>query len=272
MNSKLRLYNRKVLVTGASNGIGRAIVDLFLENGAQVIGIDIEPFKNLDAEKKYSKLFKFFQMDVSKEEEWKKIQQFIQESNSSLDVLINNAGINGIDQNYGLQDPENIDISTWRYLHENNLESVVLSCKYMIKLMKRKEGDASIINVASRSGLIGVPNLIAYASSKASIINLTKSVALYCAEQNYNIRCNVINPGVIETRIWNKMFGSNEDREKSKERLLNEIPLKKMGQPIDVAYAALYLASEESKFVTASSILIDGGCTAETAGKPKKYE
>ena len=101
MNSKLRLYNKKVLVTGVSNGIGRAIVDLFLENGAQIIGLDIEPFKNLDTDKKYCNSFIFFQIDVSKEEEWKKIQQFIQESNGSLDVLVNNAGINGIDQNYG---------------------------------------------------------------------------------------------------------------------------------------------------------------------------
>lgn len=272
INYKLRLSNKLALVTGASNGIGKAIVDLFIENGAHVIGIDIEPFQNEYASPKSHGLFNFYQMDVSLEEEWKKIQEIIKKNHGSLDVLVNNASINGLDQDLGLQDPENINMNSWKHIHHNNLESVVLGCKYMIKLMKRGEGDASIINIASRSGIVGVPNLVAYASSKASVINLTKSIALYCAEKFYNIRCNVINPGVIETRIWDKILGANKERELRKEQLIQEIPLKKMGQPIDVAYAALYLASEESKFVTASSILIDGGCTAVTAGMPIKND
>lgn len=263
-----RLANKIVLVTGSSSGIGKAITDLFINNGANVIGIDIiEPTLSEYTNKES---FQFYKMDVSNEHEWQKVDQIIENNYKSLDVLVNNAGINGLDQHLGPQDPENINLDSWKYVHKNNLESVVLGCKYMIKFMKREIGDASIVNIASRSGLIGVPNLIAYASSKASIINLSKSIALYCAEKKYNIRCNVINPGAIETKIWDNVLGFDQERISRKEQLVKEIPLNKMGQAIDVAYSALYLASEESKFVTASSILVDGGCTAVTAGRPMR--
>jgi 3(or 17)beta-hydroxysteroid dehydrogenase len=266
-----RLINKVALVTGSTNGIGRAITDLFLKNGAKVIGLDIvEPSLNECMNKKFKESFQFYKIDVSCENEWQKIEKIIAKTYGSLDILVNNAGINGLDQNLGPQDPENINLDSWKYIHKNNLESVVLGCKYMIKFMKREAGDASIINIASRSGLVGVPNLIAYASSKASIINFTKSVALYCAEKQYSIRCNVINPGAIETKIWDKILGVDEEKLLCKEKLVQEIPLKKMGQAIDVAYAVLYLASEESNFITASSVLIDGGCTAVTSGRPIK--
>ena len=221
--SEGRLANKVVLVTGSTSGIGKAITDLFINNGANVIGIDIiEP--DLD-ECRNKKSFQFYKMDVSNEQEWKEIDQIISNNYKSLDVLVNNAGINGLDQHLGPQDPENINLDSWKFIHKNNLESVVLGCKYMIKFMKRKTGDASIINIASRSGLIGVPNLIAYASSKASIINFTKSVALYCADKKYNIRCNVINPGAIETKIWDNVLGFDEERSFLKEQLIKEIPL-----------------------------------------------
>jgi len=264
--STLRLINKIALVTGSTHGIGKAISNLFLENGATVIGVDvIEP---LLSEYSNKKLFHFYLMDVSNEDEWQKMEQIIANNYQCIDILVNNAGINGLDQNLGLQDPENINLDSWKYIHKNNLESTVLGCKYMIKFMKRKTGDASIINIASRSGLVGMPNLIAYASSKASIINFTKSTALYCAKKTYNIRCNVINPGAIETRMWDNILGFDNEMMLHKEQLIQNIPLRKMGQAIDVAYGALYLATEESKFITASSILIDGGCTAVSAAPP----
>lgn len=271
MEDNKRIFNKIALVTGVSNGIGMAIADLFLRNGAKVIGIDIVQIsKNAFNNRAYEDFFNFYCMDISREDSWKIIQKTIENNYGYLDILVNNAGINGLEDNLKLQDPENIEMPLWQHVHNNNLESVVLGCKYMIKLMKRKSGDASIINIASRSGIVGVPDLIAYASSKASVINLTKSIALYCADKQYNIRCNSINPGAIETKMWDDIFGKNQEGKVKKKNFIQEIPLKKMGQSIDVAYAALYLASEESKFVTASSILIDGGCTARTSGRPTK--
>jgi 3(or 17)beta-hydroxysteroid dehydrogenase len=265
-----KLQNKTALVTGSTRGIGEAIVALYLEHGATVVGLDVD--EPISKNQKQNSNFLFFKVDVSEECEWKKVSELIALKHHYLDILVNNAGINGIGSWFSLQDPENISMESWRAIYKNNLESVVLSCKYMIPFMKDFQKDASIINIASRSGLVGVPNLIAYSSSKASVINITKSVALYCADNNYNIRCNSINPGAIETRIWDDILGEEDQRSINKLNLINNIPLKKMGHPIDVAFAALYLASEESRFMTANSLIIDGGCTAVTAGRPIKMK
>lgn len=133
-----------------------------------------------------------------------------------------------------------------------------------------KNVGGSIINISSRSGLVGIPGAAAYASSKASVRNHTKTVALYCAEKNYRIRCNSIHPAAVLTPMWEPFLGTGEQREKALEALANEVPLKRIGIPRDVAYAALYLASEESQYVTGTEIVLDGGLLAGTLASPKK--
>ncbi len=121
-----------------------------------------------------------------------------------------------------------------------------------------------------RSGLVGIPRAAAYASSKAAIRNHTKTVALYCAEETYDIRCNSIHPGAILTAMWDHMLGQeDEERKHAIAAISKEIPLKRMGEPIDVAYAVVYLGSDESKFITGTELNIDGGILAGATAKPK---
>lgn len=143
----------------------------------------------------------------------------------------------------------------------------MLGCKYAISLMKKNGG--SIVNISFRSGIVGIPAAVAYASSKASVRNHTKSVALYCAEKGYKIRCNSVHPAAIMTPMWDAMLGEGIERDKVIKQVESGIPLGKFGEAIDVAYGVLYLASEESKYVTGIELTIDGGILAGSEAKPK---
>ena len=153
-------------------------------------------------------------------------------------------------------------------MHRVNSTGVMLGCKYAIRLMKEKGG--SIVNISSRSGVVGIPGAVAYASSKAAVRNHTKSVALYCAENGYKIRCNSVHPAAIMTPMWDAMLGEGEQRQKIIEEIEFGIPLGHFGVPIDVAYGVLYLASNESKYVTGIELTIDGGILAGSEAKPGK--
>ncbi|MFO1130293.1 MAG: SDR family oxidoreductase [Rickettsiales bacterium] len=211
--------------------------------------------------------FKTF--DASLENNWIDIIEIIkQKFNSKLDILFNNAGITGFE--FGQQDPENITLDAWNKIHNVNLNSVFLGCKYAISLMKYSGTYCSIINMSSRSGLVGIPLACAYASSKAAILNHTKSVALYCASQNYKIRVNNLCPAAILTPMWDPMLGNEpEQRKENLKAIEKDIPIKRIGQPIEVAYTALFLASDESSYITGSSINIDGGILAGATVPPQ---
>jgi NAD(P)-dependent dehydrogenase (short-subunit alcohol dehydrogenase family) len=185
-----------------------------------------------------------------------------------LDILVNNAGITGFMESTGPWDAENTDLESWKEVHRVNATGVMLGCKYGIKLMKEKGG--SIVNVSSRSGIVGIPGAVAYASSKAAVRNHTKSVALYCAENGYKIRCNSVHPAAIMTPMWDAMLGEGDQREKMIEEIESGIPLGHFGAPLDVAHGILYLASEESKYVTGIELTIDGGLLAGSEAKPRK--
>jgi NAD(P)-dependent dehydrogenase (short-subunit alcohol dehydrogenase family) len=154
-------------------------------------------------------------------------------------------------------------------VHETNLDGVFLGCKHAIGLMKRS-GPSSIVNISSRSGMVGIPGAAAYASSKAAVRNHTKSVALWCAQQGYAIRCNSIHPGAVLTPMWEPMLGSGQGREAAIRELTAEIPVGRMGAPEDVAALIVYLASDESGYVTGSEFTIDGGILAGSAASPRR--
>lgn len=261
-----RVKDKIALVTGAAQGIGRATAELLALEGAQVIITDIKDDIGKKSATDIGKNAVFYHLDVSQEMEWKDLIEFIRNKYKRLDILVNNAGINGF--SLGQQDPENATLKSWHKVHAINLDSVFLGCKYGISLMKEYGG--SIINISSRSGIVGIPNAAAYASSKAAIRNHTKTVALYCAEKNYNIRCNSLHPATILTAIWDPNLGSDPaKREESIVNLTKGIPLKKMGEPIDVAYAVLYFASDEAKYITGAELNIDGGILAGSTASPK---
>ncbi len=262
-----RIKNKVALITGAARGIGAEISQLFVKEGAKVIVSDI-----LDEEG--TKLAQsinahYLHLDVASEKEWQSCSKTLQSQYGRIDILVNNAGITGFTETIGPQDPENCSLEAWHKIHQVNLDGVFLGCKYALALMREHGG--SIVNISSRSGMVGIPQACAYASSKAGVRNHTKTVALYCAEKGYLIRCNSLHPGAILTPMWDPMLGSDETtRVQSISMIAAGIPLGAMGEPIDVAYAALYLASDESKYVTGSELTIDGGILAGSAASPKR--
>ncbi len=164
-------------------------------------------------------------------------------------------------------DPENASLAEWHSVHRTNLDGTFLGCRYAIRAMKAK-GDGSIINISSRSGLVGIPGAAAYASSKAAIRNHSKSVALYCAQQGWRIRCNSVHPAAVLTPMWEALIGDGPDREAKMAAMVADTPLRRFGTPQEVAAMVAYLAADESAYVTGSEFHIDGGLLAGSAASP----
>lgn len=264
----MRLKNKIALITGAARGIGQAAAELLHREGAIVILSDIRDEDGMSLANSLGENAAYIHLDVGSEKDWISATRHIAEKYGRLNVLVNNAGITGFLETRGPWDAENCDLESWNEVHRVNATGVMLGCKYGIKLMKEKGG--SIINISSRSGVVGIPAAVAYASSKASVRNHTKSVALYCAEKAYNIRCNSIHPAAIMTPMWDAMLGKGEARKNMIEEIEAGIPLGHFGEPMDVAYGILYLASDESKYVTGIELTFDGGILAGSEAKPRK--
>ncbi|MBP9691720.1 MAG: glucose 1-dehydrogenase [Alphaproteobacteria bacterium] len=263
-----RVKNKIALITGGAEGIGESIARLLADEGAFVIITDIIDDSGKKLAKNIGEKASYYHLEVSQEHEWKHTANLIKHRFGKLDILVNNAGIMGLTSDFGPQDPEYASLESWHRIHAVNLDGVFLGCKYAIPLMKESGG--AIVNISSRSGIVGVSGAAAYASSKAAVRNHTKTVALYCAEQRYNIRCNSILPAAILTPLWEPMLGNDhKDRQNMIKKIERDIPLRKMGEPIDIAYAVLYLASDESKYVTGTELIIDGGILAGSIASPK---
>lgn len=269
MQQTISLEGKTALITGAAQGIGQGVAELFAKAGATVIVSDINDRLGSQVAREIPQA-EYLHLDVQKEDDWKSSLEFLKSKNFRLNILVNNAGITGFQGDFGPQDPEHASLKDWHHVHRINLDGIFLGCKYAIKAMKSHGG--SIINVSSRSGLVGIPGAAAYASSKAAVRNHTKTVALYCANQNYNIRCNSIHPAAVLTPMWEPMLGEGAQREAMIKAIADECPLKRFGQPEDVAYAALYLASDVSSFVTGIEMNIDGGVLAGAVAPPQKAE
>ena len=256
-----KLEGKVCMVTGAARGIGEAIARAFISEGANVIVTDkdIEKGRKTAIETGAD----FEKLDVSLEEDW----AIVARKHPKLDVLVNNAGITGFESGELVHDPENASLESWRAVHRTNLDGTFLGCRYAIKAMRGK-GEGAIINISSRSGLVGIPGAAAYASSKAAIRNHSKTVALYCAQQGLNIRCNSIHPAAILTPIWEPMLGDGLDREEKMAALVKDTPLQRFGLPEEVAAVALMLASDDASYITGTEINIDGGLLAGSAASP----
>lgn len=261
-----RLKGKVALITGGARGIGEAIARRFVAEGAIVWLTDIDDAGAALAAK-LGAAARFARLDVRDEDAW--IATFAQamERDGRLDVLVSNAGITGFEDGPAAHDPEHATLAEWHRVHAVNLDGVFLGCKHAIPAM-RATGEGSIVNISSRSGLVGIPGAAAYASSKAAVRNHSKSVALYCAQQGLRVRCNSVHPAAILTPIWDAMLGGAEDREAAMAAFVRDTPLKRFGTVDEVAALVAYLASDEAAYVTGSEFNLDGGLLAGSAASP----
>jgi NAD(P)-dependent dehydrogenase (short-subunit alcohol dehydrogenase family) len=235
----MRLEGKVAVVTGAAGGIGRAIAELFAEHGAIVYAADVEPIKSRDS-------IRGVIHDVSQDDQWHSLIQQIDREEGRLSILVNNAGIVG-----SYEPIETVSLDDYQRVIAVNQFGAFLGMRHCIPVMKRQPGGA-IVNISSIWGLIGAVGVAAYQASKGALTTLTKNAALTYAPL---IRANSIHPGIIRTRITELQDPAMN------QKLIDDTPLKRMAEPREVAFAALYLASDESAFVTGAELIIDGGYT-----------
>ncbi len=262
-----RLAGKVALVTGAARGIGAAIVRAFVAEGATVWITDIDADAGADLANDIGGATRFAPLDVGEESDWETAIELVMSRDGRLDILVNNAGITGFEDGSAPHDPEHASLAEWHKVHRINLDGTFLGCRYAIRTM-RAQGSGAIINMSSRSGLVGIPGAAAYASSKAAVRNHSKSVALWCAQQGLKVRCNSIHPAAILTGIWEPMLGDGPDRAERMAALVKDTPLKRFGSVDEVAAMAVFLASDEATYVTGSEFDIDGGLLAGSAASP----
>jgi meso-butanediol dehydrogenase/(S,S)-butanediol dehydrogenase/diacetyl reductase len=241
----MRLKNKVAIITGASSGLGKAIAEMYLKEGAQVVLSDINPYSdNLPDEAR------FFKADTSKKEEVEALVEFTIKEFGSLDIIVNNAGIGSLEEIAEMSD------ETWEKVISINLNGVFYGLRAAAAYMKEKKIKGSIINMASILGQVGFSGAGAYCASKGGVNQLTRTASMELAP--HAIRVNSIAPGFIKTSMTKDI---QEDKE-SNSYIEANTPLGHMGEPNDIAYAAVYLASDESKYVTGSVLYVDGGWTA----------
>ena len=251
-----RLAGKAAFVTGAASGIGSAIATRFVAEGARVALADIDA---AGAERRAAELGEAalaVSLDVTDEAGWIAALDRAAAAFGRLDTLVNNAGIGPMGT------IEKTSLADWRRVFAVNLDGVFLGCKHAIPHLRRAGGGA-IINMSSIAGLIGTPTLVAYGASKAGVRMLTKSVALHCAHRKDDIRCNSIHPVFTSTPMVESMIAAAKRPEDARHALEAQIPLGRLGRAEEVAAMAVYLASDESRFVTGAEFVIDGGLTAQ---------
>ena len=255
----MRLTGKKAIVTGAAQGLGAAIAHALAREGARVLLTDLKEAQvaavaqqingSFGAEVAFSA-----KHDVASESDWAATIALAHDQLGGLSVLVNNAGVV---QSGSVED---LTLEQWRRGMMVNADSVFLGSKHALALM-RDHQPGSIINMSSVSGLIAAHNLANYNASKAAVWLLSKSIALHCARQGWDIRSNSVHPTFIRTAILNDIIGDGEEA-KVLAKLAKQVPLGRIGEPEDVAEGVVYLASDESRFMTGAELKLDGGITA----------
>ena len=253
-----RLSGKLALVTGGAGGIGEATARLFKEEGAEVILADVAEAQGANLARGMGAEFE--RLDVTDEDRWTQLVRLIEERHGRISILVNAAGIEG---NLEAGSPESTSYAEWRRVHAINLDGTFLGCRAVLPIMRRL-GTGSIINISSIVAYFGSPLSVAYGSSKAAVQQLTKSVALHGSRDGKQVRCNSVHPGVIRTRMLRDIYtaiarNAGVTPEEAEKINLRAVPLAAVGEPRDVAYLNLYLASDESRYVTGSEFQVDGG-------------
>jgi NAD(P)-dependent dehydrogenase (short-subunit alcohol dehydrogenase family) len=253
-----RVQGKAAVVTGGGLGIGRATCLLLAREGARVAVTDILEDEGRSAAEAIRALGRegaFFRLDVSDETEVREVFAEIRRAFGKIDVLVNNAGISGASR-----PTHEILEEEWDRVMAVNVKGVFFCTKHVIPSM-REAGGGSIINLSSIYGIIGAPDVPPYHASKGAIRSMTKTDALLYAREN--IRVNSVHPGFIWTPMVEEHLKSQGSVEEGRRALDALHPVGRVGEPDDIAYAILYLASDEAKFVTGSELVVDGGYTAQ---------
>ncbi|MFN4041835.1 MAG: SDR family oxidoreductase [Brevundimonas sp.] len=257
-----RVSGKTVLITGAAGGLGESMAWMMAREGARLALSDIDGERARGLAKaingQHPDAAFAYAHDVASEDQWREVVASAVADLGGLSVLVNNAGVGG-----PLAFVEDDTVENWQRQYEINLRSVMLGAKHAMPHL-RAAAPASIINISSIAGLAAAPGMGAYNATKAAVWMYTKTLALEAAKAGWNVRCNSVHPVFIKTAILDPFVAmAGGDEGKAHERLSRGIPLKRIGEPDDVAYCVLYLASDESKFVTGSEFKIDGGMTAQ---------
>lgn len=257
-----RVAGRIALVTGGASGIGRACAQRLAAEGSKVLVTDVDDAlgESCVAEiRDQGHTADYLHHDVAEEADWEAVTGQLKSAHGGLHILVNNAGI-GIGGSL-----LEMSLDDWRRQQAINLDGVFLGLKHGIALMK-DSGGGSVINISSVAGLKGSPNLAAYCATKGGVRLLTKGAALECAQNNWGVRVNSVHPGVIDTPIWTKVNpgvleeGSNAVDVDAMAQL--GVPMGIPGKPEDIASGVLFLASDDSSYMTGTELVIDGGITA----------
>jgi len=252
-----QLEGKVAIVTGGASGIGAATVERFVQEGAKVLSTDVQEVLGQSVAAEAGALFMV--QDVSDAESWGRVMDKVKDECGRLDILVNNAGI-VIGKTI-----EDVDLESWHHLLGINLTGVMLGCQKAIAAMKQNPGGScgSIINIASTSAFAALPGDVTYTASKSAVRMLSKSVAVHCAQNGLNIRCNNLIPGATHTAIIDT---AAEAVPGMVDMAAAMSPMNRIGQGSDLAGAAVYLAGDDSSFVTGSDLLVDGGMLAVHPG------
>ncbi|MDB5465500.1 MAG: 2,5-dichloro-2,5-cyclohexadiene,4-diol dehydrogenase [Phenylobacterium sp.] len=254
-----RVAGKKAFITGGAQGLGAAMARKLAAEGAKVSVADVNlegaqaVAAEINAAHGAGTAFAF-PLDVTKEDQWIFALEEADEAMGGISVLVNNAGISRGG------DIESLSLDDWKLVMSVNVDSVFLGTKHALKYMRQHQ-PGSIVNISSIAGLIAAHNSPSYNASKAAVWLLSKGIALHCAKQGLDIRSNSIHPTFIDTPILDPLrqrFGKAE----AEAKLGRQVPLGHIGEPDDIANACLYLASDESKFMTGAELKLDGGISA----------
>lgn len=254
-----RLAGKKALITGGAGGLGSAIARRFVQEGAQVVlaDLDLERAERIAEtlrEETSGASVTALVLDVTSEAAWIDGVARADETMGGLSVLVHNAGI------LTRGNVETLDYEAWQQAMRVNVDSVFLGTKHALPKLRLNQ-PGSIVVVSSISGIIASHDMPAYNTSKAGAWMLSKSIALHCARQGLDVRCNSVHPTFIDTAMLDDFRGAL-GREDADAKLARQVPLRRLGQPVEVADAVLYLASDESRYVTGAELKIDGGISA----------
>jgi len=251
----MRLKSKAALITGAGSGIGRETAVRFAAEGARIVAVDIDEAaaaRTVELVEEAGGEAVFVRADVSQAGDCAAMVAAAEDAYGRLDVLFNNAGISHIDDGDAIQTDEEV----WDLTMNVNLKGVFLGCKFGIPALQRA-GGGSIVNTASFVAVLGAATpQIAYTASKGGVLAMTRELAAVHAREN--IRCNALCPGPLRTELLMKYLDSEEKRQ----RRLVHIPMGRFGEAVEIARAVVYLASDESSYVTGTTFVVDGGITS----------